>query len=67
MATRKLKITYVAHVIFLLDSSDLYRSSKLLELDMYLFWIGVGGATALYKQTLTPMSIGGQNGREGWT
>lgn len=41
----------------------LHHSSKLQELDLCLFWIGVGGATGLYKETLTPVFIDGQNGR----
>ena len=54
-------------VILLLDSTNLHDSSKLLELDLCLFWVGIGGAAGLYKQTLTPMSADGQNGREGQT
>lgn len=54
-------------VIFLLDSTNLNDSSKLLELDLCLFWVSIGGATGLYKQTLTPLSVDGQNGREGQT
>lgn len=35
----------------------LHDSSKLLELDLCLFWVGIGGPAGLSKQTLTPMSV----------
>lgn len=42
MVTRKLKIANVAHIMFLLDSTDLHHSLELLELGLYLLWIDMG-------------------------
>lgn len=39
---------------------NLHDSSKLLELDLCLFWVDNGVAAGLSKQTLTPMSIEGR-------
>ena len=39
---------------------NLHDSSKLLELDLCLFWVDNGVAAGLSKQTLTPMSIEGK-------
>ena len=39
---------------------NLHDSSKLLELDLCLFWVDHGVAAGLSKQTLTPMSIEGR-------
>lgn len=39
---------------------NLHDSSKLLELDLCLFCVGIGGPAGLSKQTLTPMSVEGR-------
>ena len=39
---------------------NIHDSSKLLELDLCLFWVDNGVAAGLSKQTLTPMSIEGR-------
>lgn len=39
---------------------NLHDSSKLLELDLCLFWVGIGIAAGLSQQTLTLMSVEGR-------
>lgn len=63
VATRKFNVASGVHIIFLLDSTDLHHPSKLLGLDLHVFWIGMGGAAGLFKQSLTSVSTDDQGGR----
>lgn len=65
----------MAHIIFLLDTTNLRHPSELLGLDSGLFWMGRGGDAGMsrgggagwFQQTFTSVPIADQNGREGRT